>query len=213
MNIIDISMGIYPDMQVYKNLTDKRPVIRVTRDFSIGSTYESCITMDMHTGTHIDAPRHMSAEGGTIGSVPLQKFIAKCVVIDLSRFSGGITASELMACNIPTGYFVLLKTKNSVSNKFEDSFVYLEESGARFLKEKGIIGVGIDSLGIERSQPGHPTHKLLLDSGITILEGLRLKHVEEGEYTLIALPLKINEAEASPARAILLDGFFQAWPD
>ena len=54
--------------------------------------------------------------------------------------------------------------------------------------EKGVIGAGIDSLGIERNQPNHETHKTLLSNKIMILEGLRLKHVEEGPYVLIAAP-------------------------
>lgn len=207
MKIIDISMAIRPDMPVYKNLAGKRPAIEVISDFNTGDIYESRITMDMHTGTHMDAPRHMIADGGTIGNAALEKHIAKCTVIDLTHISGGITASELMPCTIPSGYFVLLKTRNSFVDRFDESFVFLEEGGAKLLKEKGVIGVGIDSLGIERNQPGHPTHKLLLGSGITILEGLRLRHVAEGEYTLIALPLKIEGAEASPVRAVLLDGF------
>ena len=84
-------------------------------------------------------------------------------------------------------------------------FIYLAESGARYLVDKGVRGVGIDALGIERNQLGHPTHKLLLANGIYILEGLRLKEVKEGSYTLIAAPLNIIGVEASPVRALLLD--------
>ena len=70
-------------------------------------------------------------------------------------------------------------------------------------KGKEIKGVGIDALGIERNQT--PTHKLLLGAGIIIIEGLRLKDVPEGEYFLIALPLKIKDVEAAPTRAILVE--------
>lgn len=87
---------------------------------------------------------------------------------------------------------------------FDFEFVYLDKSGALYLKEKEIVGVGIDALGIERSQPDHETHKILLEAGIVILEGLRLKDVEEGEYFLYAAPLKIKGAEAAPTRAVLI---------
>ena len=60
-------------------------------------------------------------------------------------------------------------------------------------------------MGIERDQPGHPTHKTLLNSGVLILEGLRLKDVAEGEYFLIAAPLKIRGVEAAPVRALLIE--------
>ena len=71
--------------------------------------------------------------------------------------------------------------------------------------DKGVIGAGIDSLGIERNQPNHETHKTLLSNKIMILEGLRLKHVEEGPYLLIAAPLNIPGVEASPVRAFLIE--------
>ena len=73
------------------------------------------------------------------------------------------------------------------------------------LASRKIKGVGIDSLGIERNQPDHATHKILLGNGIHILEGLRLKNVKEGEYTLIAAPLNIKNVEASPVRALLVE--------
>jgi hypothetical protein len=62
----------------------------------------------------------------------------------------------------------------------------------------------IDALGIERSQPNHDTHKILLGAEIVILEGLRLKEVEEGEYLLVAAPINVVGAEAAPVRAILI---------
>lgn len=68
-------------------------------------------------------------------------------------------------------------------------------------------GVGIDSLGIERSQEGHPTHKTLFNNSIIIVEGLRLKEVVEGEYFMVIAPLKLEGTDGSPARALLIDGF------
>jgi len=64
--------------------------------------------------------------------------------------------------------------------------------------------VGIDSLGIERDQPGHETHKILLSLEIVILEGLLLKNIREDEYFLIALPINVAGADGAPARAVLL---------
>ncbi len=206
MKIYDISMSIHPDMPIYKNKAEKIPVFEVTRDFSSGSVFESKITIDMHTGTHLDSPLHVIENGKTIGSIDLFKVITKCKVIDMTHIETKITRTDLEQVNIIPGDFVLFKTKNSYTNKYEDSFIYLDESGAQYLRDKKIKGVGIDSLGIERNQPGHPTHKLLLGSDILILEGLRLAEVNEGEYFLIALPLKVDRAEACPVRAVLLDG-------
>lgn len=73
------------------------------------------------------------------------------------------------------------------------------------MKSLKISGVGIDSLGIERSQPGHETHKLLLGQGIIILEGLQLADIKEGAYKMLALPLKMHGTEAAPARVVLIE--------
>ena len=80
----------------------------------------------------------------------------------------------------------------------------MNENAARYLVDKKIRGVGIDSLGIERAQAGHPTHNLLLGAGIVILEGLRLKNIKQDTYELYCLPLKIKNVEAVPVRAILI---------
>lgn len=205
MKIYDISMSIYPEMPVYKNMDDKKPVITVLKNYTAGNTYESRILLDLHTGTHIDAPLHMLPDGDTVENIDLIKVITKCKVIALTQCHK-ITAADLENKDIQKGDFILLKTKNSFSGQYNPEFVYLDKSGAEFLKNKEITGVGIDALGIERNQPGHDTHKILFSAGIVILEGLSLKSIEEGQYFLIAAPLKIKGAEAAPARAVLIKG-------
>ncbi|HHW56378.1 MAG TPA: cyclase family protein [Clostridia bacterium] len=202
MKIYDISMEIHENMTVYKNKEGKRPKHTITVDK--GDVTESRISMDMHTGAHIDAPLHMIKGGDTIENLDLSKVITRCKVFDFTHISDKITEEDLKDKEIQKGDFILFKTRNSFREDFDFEFVYLDKSGAQFLKEKGIVGVGIDALGIERSQPNHETHKILLGAGIVILEGLRLKDIEEGEYFLHAAPLKIKGAEASPTRAVLI---------
>lgn len=204
MKIYDISMNIQHGMAVYKNKEEKRPILKVVQDFSSGSAYESKIIMNMHTGTHVDAPLHMFEGGKSIDTIDLNSVVTKCKVLDLTSVNDKITKEDLVDKNILKGDFIVLKTKNSYTEQFDYNFVFLEKSGAEFLVGKEIIGVGIDSLGIERSQLGHETHKILMEKGITIIEGLRLKDVEEDEYILCAPPLKIINAEAAPTRAVLI---------
>ncbi len=208
MKIYDISTEISQDMMVYKDREEKRPNIKVVRDFSTGTVYESIITMDLHTGTHMDAPLHMIEGGETIENQDLSKVLRPCKVLDLTYVEDGIGVKHLEEKNIEEGDFLLLKTRNSLregEKSFDYDFVYLDKRGAEFLREKKVIGVGIDALGIERAQPDHETHKILMGDGIVIIEGLALKDVPEGEYTLIALPLKIKGGEASPVRAVLVE--------
>jgi arylformamidase len=202
--IYDISMKITQDMPVYGGNEEKRPKIIVERDFSSGSAYESKVEMNMHTGTHLDRSLHMIPGGAKVESLRLEQVITKCRVLDLSSCADKITAEDLKDKNIVEGDFVLLKTRNSFEDILEDKFIYVDASGAEFLRDKKIKGVGIDSLGIERNQPEHPTHIRLLEADIVILEGLRLKEIEEGEYFLFAAPVNVAEAEAAPVRAVLL---------
>jgi len=204
MKLYDISMTIQENMMVYKNKTEKIPVITNTSNFSNSSSYESNLMMNLHTGTHIDAPLHMIEKEQTTDHYPLSLFLSSCVVLDFTANQEKITRSDLEKQQIPKNHFVLLKTKNSWDDQFQSDFIYLDKSGAEFLEENNVLGVGIDALGIERNQPYHETHKILLSRHIPILEGLRLKEVPAGEYILHALPLKIAGVEAAPTRAVLI---------
>ncbi|HEX3044381.1 MAG TPA: cyclase family protein [Bacillota bacterium] len=206
MEIYDISMNINSEMAVYGNHFENRPRIETLNDHSRGVTHESKITMNMHNGTHLDAPLHMIKNGKTMDSLALNQVITPCKVIDFTGVAERITCADFNDKKVKQGDFLLFKTRNSFQDQFIPDFVYLDRSGAAFLKDQRISGAGIDSLGIERSQPEHETHKILLEAGIVILEGLRLKDVEPGEYFLFAAPLKIDNVEAAPARAVLVKG-------
>ncbi len=214
MVLYDISMMVEPAMAVYKNKAEKRPQFEVARDFKNGSSYESRLGIDLHTGTHIDMPLHFIPDGASSEYFDPADMISSCLVLDFTGLdSDHITAADLKqkehAAGSPKNFIgagetVLLKTANSAKEHFDHNFTYLEKSGAAYLVEKRVIGVGIDALGIERAQPDYHTHKQLLSAGIWIMEGLRLKEVPEGRYTLLAMPLKIRGTEAMPARAVLL---------
>lgn len=206
MKIYDVSMLIDTDMQVYKNKDEKRPSFDTTSDFKTGSSHETRIHMDAHTGTHIDAPLHMLEQGETIESVRIEQLVGDCRVVDLTHVEDGITRADLEAHAPQKGEFLLLKTKNSWDESFNFNFIYVAQDGAEYLADIGVAGVAIDGLGIERSQPGHETHKALLAKNIVIIEGLRLKDVPTGTYFMVAAPLKMTGIDAAPARVLLLDG-------
>ncbi|NMA48891.1 MAG: cyclase family protein [Tissierellia bacterium] len=209
MRIFDVSMLIEENMMVYKNKEEKKPSLYLVKEILEDGINESVINMNLHTGTHIDAPYHMQSDGETIENLELRNLITKCHVFDLTNVKDGIKKTDLTGFNIKEGDFVLFKTQNSFSEVFLMDFIYLAKSGAEYLVEKKIAGVGIDSLGIERDQPNHDTHKILFQNKIIIIEGLRLKEIDEGEYQIIALPLKIKGADGAPARVVLVEEITQ----
>lgn len=202
MKMYDVTSTIYEGMAVYKDQPEKQPKFNQRTD---GYVTETRLELDVHTGTHIDAPLHMMADGETFESISMDKLVGPCKVVDLTAAENGISKADLQKFAIQKNDFLLLKTKNSFDENFNFDFVYLAEDGAAYLSELQIRGIGTDALGIERSQEGHPTHKTLFAAGIIIIEGLRLKEVEPGSYFMVAAPLKLTGTDASPARVLLFE--------
>ncbi|WP_281889578.1 cyclase family protein [Paenibacillus sp. YYML68] len=202
--LYDISMTIHRDMMVWKDRDAKRPSFENTGNHETGQTYETRISLDAHTGTHLDAPLHMLKDGATIETIPLQDLIGTARVLDLTHVVDGVTKADLEPLAIQKGEWILFKTSNSFTDKFELDFIFLKEDGAQYLAELGIKGVGTDALGIERSQPEYGTHRTLMRNNVLILEGLRLADVPAGTYFFVLAPLKLEGIEAAPARAFLL---------
>lgn len=205
MNVIDISWQLSSEMTTYKNRGGFQ--LKEIKDIKAENVRESELTINVHTGTHIDAPSHFLRDGKAIDQMPLGQVVGPCKVLDLTEVETSISDNDLENRDVIAGDILLFKTQNSSYPEiglFNTSFVYLDESGAKYLAQKQVRAVGIDYLGIERDQAGHETHKALFGASITVIEGLRLEHVEPGGFFLMCLCLALKDCEASPARALLL---------
>jgi arylformamidase len=164
------------------------------------------ITASVHTGTHVDAPRHFLADGASVDQLPLEILMGKARVLDL-KVLDRIRRKDLEEADLRDDIRVLLKTRMSGqlrNPEFQPGFVGLAEDAATYLVQVGIKLVGIDYLSIEPfDAPGHPGHHALLGAGVVILEGLDLSEVPEGEYEMLCLPLRIEGADGAPARVVL----------
>lgn len=205
MTCYDVTMNITPDVQVYKNKETKKPKFEVAAQHDIQGVYETALWMNLHTGTHMDFPKHMLKDGDTSIHFDISRLIRTVKVLDMTHVDAGITKTDLVACQINPHDFLLLKTKNSFTETFDFDFIYLDASGAEYLMSIGVQGVGIDALGIERNQPGYPTHHAFFRHDAIIIEGLRLKEVPQGTYHMLALPMKIDDVEALPLRVLLYE--------
>ncbi|WP_108585194.1 cyclase family protein [Paenisporosarcina sp. OV554] len=203
MKMYDVTGTIYEEMTVYKNKPEKQPKLN---QVTTGYVTETRLELDVHTGTHIDAPLHMVVGGDTFETIAMDDLVGQCKVFDLTQVDDGISKKDLEKFEIQKDDFVFLKTKNSYEETFNFDFIYLAQDGAEYLTQLGVRGVGIDTLGIERSQEGHPTHKTLFAKKIIIIEGLRLKEINQGEYFMVAAPLKLVGTDGSPARVLLFEG-------
>ncbi len=201
--IHDISMTIKKDMVVYKNRDTKKPSFKTSATFEEKGVYETDVSMNLHTGSHIDFPLHTIENGKTSLNENLETLMGEAKVFDLTHLNEKISKKDIEDLDIQANDFVLFKTRNSFEDFFNFEFIYVALDAAEYLKDKKVRGVGIDALGIERNQEGHPTHDTLLENDIIILEGINLKTVEPKTYEMICLPLKIHDVEALPVRAIL----------
>jgi len=202
--IIDISIPLSSSTIVYPG----NPQIEIEEIKSETSkSIISKITSGSHNGTHIDAPRHGIEGGKSITDLPLDVFMGPCRVVDCTADTGAVSRKTLESKNIQSGERILLKTSNSQRGytKFYPDFVYLSPEGAQYLSEVGIALVGIDYFSIkQKGSTDNRPHTLLLEKDIPIIEGIDLSQVEEGEYTLVAFPLKYMGMDGAPARVVLL---------
>lgn len=168
----------------------------------------SRLDCDVHTGTHVDAPRHVFRDGKSVEQLPLDTLMGPAFVAYLPN-AASITARDLARLGLPPRVKrLLLRTSNSNlwargSRGFCTKYVALTPAASQWVVDQGIQLVGIDYLSIQRFGGSPMTHRVLLKAGVIILEGLNLAKVRPGMYELICLPLKLVDAEGAPARAVL----------
>ena len=177
---------------------------------SNGAAYNlSTLTLSAHSGTHIDAPAHFLERAKTIDLYPPENFVLPAHVIHVEDVES-IKPDSLDGLKTERGDALLFKTTNSMSGLsrsglFSEKFVYMSEGAADMCLNLGAGLIGIDYISIDRYRDDMaPVHRKLLKEGILILEGINLKEVPSGDYTLLCPPLKMKGAEASPVRALLI---------
>lgn len=208
MTIIDLSPTLSPELPVWPG----DPILRFTHVASLdaGNAFTLTeLTMSAHTGTHVDAPAHYVRGGSGADVLPLDALVGPARVVDTGE-ADVITADVLIRLGIPSGTTRLLfRTRNSTrellaSSRFQSDFVAITADGAAWLVEQGVRLVGIDYLSIAPYDDLAPAHRILLQAGVVIVEGLDMRQVQPGEYDFICLPLKLKGADGAPARAILI---------
>jgi arylformamidase len=205
-NWIDISVPLHTGMVHWPD----NPPVSIERFLDIergDAANVSKLTMGAHTGTHMDAPIHFFSNGKGIDAMPLSATIGRARVIEIHD-PESIKPTDLHPHQIQPGERILFKTSNSSrcwqTNDFVEDFVYISHEAALYLAAQQVQTVGVDYLSVGGfSKDGVETHHALLGAGIWIIEGLNLSRVQSGVYELLCLPLKIEQSDGAPARAIL----------
>ncbi len=171
------------------------------------------LTMSTHQGTHADAPSHFLDNGKTIDRLDLDPFLGRALLFDVSYVNHRVASTDSAVIRVDDlrriesilAPRLLLRTGAWIDyTSFPESVLTLAADVPAYLAAHGVVLVGFDVPSVDQLDSKQlPIHHALASHGIHILESLQLTGVPEGEYELIALPLKIVGGDAAPVRAVL----------
>ena len=209
MKIHDISVPMFAAMPTYPGdpTVSIEPVLLISKG---DAANVSRLSFGDHTGTHLDPPVHFIPGGKTVDQLDLNVLYGPAQVVDMTSVEKAISAEDLERAKLPGNPVrILLKTRNSDMwdrPVFQKDFVAIAWDAAQWIVDHGIKLVGIDYLSVESFGVSEPkTHRILLGAGVIAVEGLNLKNIAPGNYTLVALPLKIKDGDGGPLRAVLIE--------
>ncbi|MEN9543609.1 MAG: arylformamidase [Pseudomonadota bacterium] len=165
----------------------------------------SAITLSPHVGAHADAPLHYDAEGAAIGALGLDPFLGRCRVIHAIGVGPLVRPEHIAHALAGLPPRVLLRTyRQAPLDRFDEALAAYAPETIEQLAELGVQLIGIDTASIDpAASKTLDSHQVIRRRGLRVLENLVLDAVAEGDYELIALPLKLTTADASPVRAVL----------
>ncbi len=165
----------------------------------------SAITLSPHVGAHADAPLHYDAEGAAVGTLALEPFLGRCRVIHAIGCGPLVRWQHLAHALHDLPPRVLVRTcARAPLERFDDALTAYAADTVEQLADRGVQLIGIDTASIAPADSkALPSHQVIRRRGLRVLENLLLDDVPEGDYELIALPLKLTSADASPVRAVL----------
>lgn len=202
--IINSKLAVFPGDTAYER--------KVSMSFANGQHLDlSSVTSTLHLGAHADSSSHYSPKGVGVEHRNIQDYIGNVQLIDLSNNSevisrGYVLAEDIKNITIQTSR-VLFKTGSFPDPyQWKDKFVSLSADLISHLSKKNVRLIGIDTPSVDKSDSKDlESHNALYKYNMSVLEGICLGAVPAGLYTLIALPLPLQGADASPVRAVLIE--------
>jgi arylformamidase len=165
----------------------------------------SSLTMTPHVGAHADAPLHYDPEGAPVGTLDLDPYLGRCRVIHAIGRRPLVEWDDIAHRLDDLPPRVLVRTyERAPLDRFDDHLAAFAPRTLERLADAGVRLVGIDTASIDPADSKSlDSHQVIRRRGLRVLENLVLDDVPEGDYELIALPLKLMTADASPVRAVL----------
>jgi arylformamidase len=179
------------------------PQLEIARGASVNLV---TLTLSPHTGSHADAWFHYESGGAHPVAMPLDAYIGPARVVTVNRRSGPLTVDDFLPGSLDGVQRLLVHSHVSAlpDDQWPDEFPYVSPGLIAHLAAGGCRLVGLDSPSFDALESKDlPGHHALFRLGMVNLECLQLDSVPDGDYELIALPLKLGDACGSPVRAVL----------
>lgn len=201
---IDVTRPLHPGFPVWPGDAPCR-LAWTSRMEAGASANVSELAMSAHTGTHVDAPLHVRTDGSAIGAMPPSAFVGPAVVMEASGQEWIDTELVERVLGWKGVERVLFRTGCwKLAAGFPERFPAFTPEAAMRLRDAGVVLVGTDAPSVDPFESEFlPVHRILAEGEVAIVENLLLDEVEVGEYEMIALPLRLAGADASPVRAVL----------
>jgi len=162
------------------------------------------LSLSPHTGAHADAPLHYSPDGAAVGALDLAPYLGPCRVVHAIGCGPLITWQHLAHALADLPPRVLVRTYATAPTTWDGQLSAFAPDTVARLADAGVVLIGIDTASIDPADSkALPSHQVIRQRNVRVLENLALDAVPEGDYELIALPLKLMTADASPVRAVL----------
>ncbi|HEX6132916.1 MAG TPA: arylformamidase [Longimicrobiales bacterium] len=167
----------------------------------------AALATSVHAGTHVDGFLHFAQEGEPAAAMPLDAYVGPCVVVEAIGRTA-LTVEDVAGIDLHRAQRILFRTRGSVDEtEFPEPFAHISIELARHLAGAGVRLVGTDAPSVDPvDSKTLDAHHALFGGRVAILENVVLADVAPGAYTLVALPLRLVEADSSPVRAVLIDG-------
>lgn len=210
MRVVDLSHVIQPGMPMYPGT--EPPLFECGTSIERDGFVETRLTLFSHTGTHMDAPAHLLKDGPTLDRLDVSRFIGPAVVIPAEAGEDRrVTVAHLkpFADRLARARFAILRTGWATrwgGASYFGRFPVLDAEAAAWLARLDLYAVGVDAISVDpMDAPELPNHRVLLARGCCIVENLtNLGAVGNGEFTFACLPLRLQNADGSPVRAVAL---------
>ena len=196
---ISEKLAVFPGDRAYRR--------SVSLDFRKGDHLGlSSVETTVHIGAHADAPSHYHPKGRAIAERKLDYYLGPCQVIEVDLPRGRRIMPQDLSRTKIAAERVLFKTGSFPDpSRWNGDFNSLSPELIEALHRQGVILAGIDTPSIDPAESKRlESHQAIFERDMAVLEGLVLSEVPAGRYTLVALPLRLKDADAAPVRAILL---------